>query len=152
LSTYNMCPVLSPAPPQAAPTRLGRNVVALAFGGLVALAVILGGSWALQGPDQVDRVTIANPTPYPLEVEVGGPDGDARLALGPVSPGERHAFASVVDQGDRWVVHVTSARTDGGKFVVSRAALERDDWVITIPDEVATRLGAAGATPRAEPE
>jgi hypothetical protein len=141
-----MSPVLSPAPPQAAPTRLGRNVAALVVGGLVAAAVLLGGTWALEGPDRVDRVTIDNPTPYPLEVEVAG-SGDARLALGPVAAGDRHAFVSVVDQGDRWIVHVTSARSDGGEFAVNRAALERADWVITIPDSVTTKLGAAGATP-----
>jgi hypothetical protein len=147
-----MSPVLSPAPPQAAPTRLGRNVVALLVGGLVAAAVILGVSSALEGPDRVDRVTIDNPTPYPLEVEVAGSGGGARLALGPVASGERHAFASVVDQGDRWVVHVTSARSDGGEFAVSRTALERADWVITIPDDVTTKLGAAGATPDTDAE
>jgi hypothetical protein len=152
LSTYDMSPVLSPAPPQAAPTRVGRNVVALLVGGLVAVAVILGVSSALEGPALVDRVTIDNPTPYPLEVEVGGLDGGGRLALGPVASGERHAFASVVDQGDRWVVHVTSARSDGGEIVLSRNDLERNDWVITISDEVGAKLGAAGATPRTDSE
>jgi hypothetical protein len=120
------------------------------LGGLAAVAVTLGVSWALGGPDRVDRLTIDNPTPYPLEVDVGAAGGGARLALGPVASGERHAFTSVVDQGDRWVVHVTSARSDGGEIVLSRDDLERSDWVITIPDEVGTKLGAAGATPRTE--
>jgi hypothetical protein len=147
-----MSPVLSPAPPQAAPTRLGRNVAAVVVGGVVAVALTLGVSRALEGPERVDRVTIDNPTPFPLEVDVSPPDGGARLALGPVAPGERHAFASVVDQGDRWLVHVTSARSDGGEIVLSRNELARNDWVITIPDEVGTKLAAAGATPRTEPE
>jgi hypothetical protein len=145
-------PVLSPAPPQAAPTRLGRNVVAVVVGGVLALAVVLGVSQALQGPDLVDRVTIDNPTQYPLEIEVAGGRDAGRLTLGPVSAGERHAFTSVVDQGDQWVVRLRSARTDGGEVVLRRSDLERSDWVITIPEGVGSKLAASGATPRTEPE
>ena len=146
-----MSPVLSPAPPQAAPTRLGRNVAAVVVGGIVALALIFGGAQALEGPDVMSRVVIENPTQYPVEISVAG-GGGSLLTLGPVSSGERHTFASVVDQGDRWVVHATSARTDGGAFVVSRADLERTNWVIAIPDSVASTLAANGATPRAGSE
>jgi hypothetical protein len=142
-----MSPVLTPAPPQEASTRLGRNVAAVVVGGLVALVLIFAGAQALGGPGVIERVTINNPTPYQVEIAVAGGEGGSRLTLGPVSSGESHAFASVVDQGDRWVVHVTSARSDGGEFVVRRADLERTKWVITIPNEVASRLAANGASP-----
>ena len=145
-SWLSMSPVLSPAPPQAAPTRLGRNVAAVVVGGVVGLALIFGGAQALEGPDVINRVVIDNPTPYPVEVAVAGSDGGSVLTLGPVSSGERHAFASVVDQGDQWVVHATSARTDGGTFVVRRADVERTNWVITIPDSVTSKLAANGAS------
>jgi hypothetical protein len=141
-----MSPVLSPAPPQAAPTRLGRNVAAVVVGGVVGLALIFGGAQALEGPDVINRVVIDNPTQYPVEVTVAGSDGGSVLTLGPVSSGERHSFASVVDQGDQWVVHATSARTDGGTFVVRRADVERTNWVITIPDSVTSKLAANGAS------
>jgi hypothetical protein len=147
-----MSPVLSPAPPQAAPTRLGRNVVAVIGGGLLAFAVVLGVSQALQGPGLVDRVTIDNPTPYPLEIEVAGGRGDSGLTLGPVSAGGRHAFESVVDQGDQWVVRVSSARSDGGEVVLRRSELERSNWVVTIPEAVGSKLADNGALPRTEPE
>ena len=141
-----MGPVLTPAPPQEAPTRLGRNIAAAVVGGLVALALILGVSRAVQGPGVVDRLTINNPTPYPVEVSVARDSGAAGLDLGPVSPDARHAFESVLDQGDRWVVHVTSASADGGEFVVRRSDLARDNWVITIPDAVGSKLADAGVT------
>jgi hypothetical protein len=147
-----MSPVLSPAPPQTAPTRLGRNIAAVVVGGVVALALIFGGAQALEGPSVINRVVIDNATAYPVEIAVAGGDGDSLLTLGPVSSGERHAFASVIDQGDRWVVHATSARTDGGAFVVRRAELERTNWVITIPDSVGSTLAANGATPRSGSE
>src|SRR5438046_4307719 len=146
-----MSPVLTPAPPQAAPTRLGRNVAAGVVGGIVALVLIFAGSQALEGPGVIERVTVDNPTPYQVEVAVAGSGGGSRLALGPVAAGERHAFASVVAQGDQWVVHVTSARSDGGEFVLRRADLERSEWVITIPSEVASRLAANGASPGSQP-
>jgi hypothetical protein len=147
-----MSPVLSPAPPQAAPTRLGRNVAAVVVGGVVALALIFGGAQALEGPSVISRVVIDNPTGYPVEIGVAGGDGDSLLTLGPVSSGERHTFASVIDQGDRWVVRATSGRTDGGAFVVRRAELERTNWVITIPDTVGSTLAANGASPRSGSE
>src|SRR2546429_8022744 len=146
-----MSPVLTPAPPQAAPTRLGRNVAAVAVGGLVALLLIFAGTQALEGPGVIERVTVDNPTPYQVEVGLAGSEGGSRLALGPVAAGERHAFASVVDQGDRMVVQGTSARSDGGEFVLRRADLERSKWVITIPADVASRLAANGASPGTQP-
>ena len=141
-----MGPVLTPAPPQEAPTRLGRNIAAGVIGGLLALALILGVLQSVQSPAAIDRVTIDNPTPYPVEVSVAGGSGAERIDLGPVSPSARHAFESVVDQGDRWVVHVNSAASDGGDFVVRHSDLERSHWLITIPDAVGARLADRGAS------
>ena len=145
-----MGPVLTPAPPQAASTRLGRNVVVVVGGGLLALALILGVLWSVRSPGVVDRLTIDNRTPYPVEVSAAGASGDAHLDLGPVSAGTRHTFEAVVDQGDRWVVHVTSASTDGGEVVVRRHDLQQADWVITIPDRVGAKLAERGATAGAQ--
>jgi len=137
-------------PPQAAPSRLGRDVAKLVVGGVVALALIIGLMAAVEGPAFVERVSVRNPTPYVLDVQVTGADRDGWLALGPVSPGGgRLGLRDVVDKGDRWIVHVSSAGIDGGEVVVSRGALERSGWVITIPDEATNRLAANGATPPA---
>jgi len=142
-----MSPVLTRPRPRAAPPRLGREIALLAVGGLVALAVILGVSAAVEGPSYVDRLTIHNPTPYPVEIQVADDGRDACLDLGPVSPGERHTFSTVVDHGDQWVVRISSAGIDGGQLEVNRDGLERRGWVVTIPDEVTGRLAANGATP-----
>jgi hypothetical protein len=150
-STSIMSPVLTPAPPQAASTRLGRNVAAVVVGGIVALTLIFSGTQALEPPNAIEHVTIDNPTPYHVEVAVAGSHAGSRLPLGPVSAGEHHTFASVVDQGDQWVVHVTSARSDGGEFVMRRSDLQRGKWVITIPNEVGSRLATNAAPPRIQP-
>jgi hypothetical protein len=141
-----MGPVLTPAPPQAAPTQLGRSVLVFAVGALLALGLILGVLWGVRSPGVVERVTINNPTPYPVDVSVAGAAGGARVDLGPVAPSARHTFESVVDQGGRWVVHVASASSDGGEFVLHRSGLARAGWVITIPDRVGARLADGGAT------
>lgn len=141
-----MSPVLTRPRPQAAPARLGREIALLAAAGLVALAVILGASAAVEGPSYIDRLTIHNATPYAVEIDVASGLGGARLDLGPVSPGERHDFSTVVDHGDRWVVRVSSAGIDGGQLEVSRSELERRGWVVTLSDAVSARLAANGAT------
>src|SRR5256886_17517107 len=116
-----MSPVLTPAPPQEAPTRLGRDVAAVVVGGLVALLLIFAGTQALEGPGVIEQVTVDNPTPHQVEVAVGGSEGGSQLALGPVAAGERHAFAAVVDPGHPLVVHVARARTDRGAVALPRA-------------------------------
>jgi hypothetical protein len=145
-----MSPVLT-RPPQASRTRPGRDIIALLVGGIAAVGIILGVLAAVEGPAYVDRLSIENATPYALEVEVAGADRDSWLTLGPVSPGERRSFSDVVDKGERWVARVSSAGVDGGEVATSRNDLERGGWVLTIPDEVTSRLaerGVAQPTPR----
>jgi hypothetical protein len=137
-------PVLTRPRPPAARVRLGREIAVVAVAALVALAVIFGVSASVEGPSYVDQLTIRNTTSYSVQVEVSNGDRDGWLDLGPVSPGERHMFRTVVDKGDRWVVRVSSAGIDGGQFALGRESLERRDWVATIPDEVATRLAVNG--------
>lgn len=146
-----MSPVLTRPRPQAAPARLGREFAMFVVGGLVALALIVAVLAAVEGPTFVDRVSIRNSTPYALDVDVTGAQRDGWLPLGPVSPGGRLDLSDVVDNGDRWVVRVSSAGIDGGEVVVSRQELERSGWLITIPDDVSARLAANGVSPPPTP-
>jgi len=116
-------------------------------GGFLALALIFAVSSTLRSPATVDRLTIRNPTPYAVDVDVTNAGHGGWLSLGPVSSGERHDFGSVIDQGDRWVVHVTSAGAEGGEFVVRGSDLQRGGWVITLPDSVGSTLTRNGAVP-----
>ncbi len=130
-----MSPVLTRPRPQIAPARLGRDFAMFVVGGLVALALIDAVLAAVEGPTFVDT----------------GAQRDGWLPLGPVSPGGRLDLTDVVDTGDRWVVRVSSAGVDGGEVVMSRQALERSGWVITIPDDVSARLAANGVSPPPTP-
>jgi hypothetical protein len=140
-------PVLTRPRPPAARARLRRDIAVVTVAALVALAVILGVSAAVEGPSYVDRLTIRNATPYPVEIEVSGDDRDGWLDLGRVSPGERHDFGTVVDKGARWVVRVSSAGTNGGQLELGRDELARVGWEFTIGDEVSARLADNGLTP-----
>jgi hypothetical protein len=139
-------PVLTRPRPQDARTRFGRDIALLVAGALVALAVIIGVSAAVEGPAYVDRISIRNATPYAIDVEVTNGDRDGWTNLGPVSPDERDDFRAVVDKGDRWVVRVSSAGIDGGQIEVGREQLARRNWEITIGDEISGRLAENGAT------
>lgn len=114
---------------------------------VLGITFVLGTYAALRSPDLVDRVRVVNETPYLLDVEVRGGAGDGWLKLGPVSTGESHDFESVIDQGERWVFHVTTGPHDGGKFSMTRAGLQRVRWQVTIPRVIRSRLEAGSAVP-----
>lgn len=141
-----MSPVLTRPRRRSGRALVPRDVVLIAVAGVLGISVVLGALTALRGPDLVERLRVANQTPYLLDVEVTGGD-DGWLELGPVSPGESHDFDGVVDQGGRWVFHVTTGPYDGGEFSMTRAELERARWQVTIPLVVQSRLEAGGAVP-----
>jgi hypothetical protein len=118
---------------------------------VVGVALIAATYAAVRSPASIDRLRVVNETPYVVDVEVTGGAHDGWLELGPISPGESHGFGSVVDQGDRWIFHVTSGPHDGSEFSMTRSELERARWRVTIPDIVEARLGAGGAVPRTLP-
>jgi hypothetical protein len=95
---------------------------------------------ALRDPEVVARVTVENPSPIPVNVDVrSGPD-DAALILATVPPGNSAQNLDVLDQGDDWVFTFSSGGIDGGSLRVPRAKLAADDWRDAIPDSVIRRL------------
>jgi hypothetical protein len=143
-----MSPVLTRPRPRSRPALLSREMLVLVLAGAIAVAAFVGIQAVLRGPELVDRVHVVNETPYLVDVEVTGSTRDGWLKLGPVSPGETHNFGNVVDQGDEWILHVTTRPHDGGEFSVTKAELERELWRVTIPPEVGERLETSGAVPR----
>lgn len=142
-----MSPVLARPRPRSDRTLVPQDVVLIAIAAALGIAAVLGVYTALRGPDVVDRLRVVNETRYLLDIEVTGATGDGWLDLGPISPGESHDFASVVDQGERWIFHVTNGPYDGGEFSMTRRELERARWSVSVPPDVAARLEAGGAAP-----
>jgi hypothetical protein len=141
-----MSPVLTRPRPQSAPALFRRDVLILVLAGAIAITALAGIQAALRGPEFVDRVTVVNETPYLVDIEVTSDTRDGWLGLGPVSPGASHNFGSVIDQGERWIFHVTAGPYDGGEFSLSKSELQ-ERWRVTIPRDVQQRLEALGAVP-----
>jgi hypothetical protein len=136
-----------PGPPQAAtrwPTRRQRDdlvrwaVAAALFA--AALAAIMP---ALRVPAHVDRVTVDNPYRWRVNVVATGDGRAARHDLGAVDREDVHEFADLVDQGEAWTFRFSYAG-EHADLRVTAAELEELGWRVAVPDELATRLGAAG--------
>jgi hypothetical protein len=142
-----MSPVLTRPRPAAARALFRRDVLVAILTGGIAVSALLLSYMAPQGPRFVDSVTVVNNTPYLVDIEVTSHARGGWLKLGPVSPSVQHDFGSVIDQGDRWIFHVTAGPHDGGEFSLTKNELEQQRRRIAIPLEVHRRLETAGAVP-----
>ena len=140
-----MNPVLDPERlRRRTPDRRWRaGVIVAAFVAVVALPLV---GRSLQGPSFVDELTVVNRSPFDLHVVVRGEEGGA-LGLGTVRRDGSTTFTSVLDQGDTWSFTFTAGGEDGGTLEVARAALEDEDWVMTVPAPVGRQLERAGLPP-----
>jgi hypothetical protein len=130
-----------PRPPSArlAGAAIVLVVLAVAVAVLLALARIdVGESTTYR------RLTVNNPSPYIVNIEVTGVERDRWLDLGSFRRETRRAVEEVADQGREWVFRFSYGGVDAGELVISRDRLARDGWSITVPPAVAERLRNAG--------
>jgi hypothetical protein len=131
--------------------RLSRrgDAIGLAATALIWAAVTAGVGLTLREPAHVDRITIQNPLDWAVHVDVSDENGDGWVGLGRVQRGSDQTFRYVLDPGDTWIVRFTYAGQHA-EAQLTRLQLEQDSWRVTVPDELATRLRAAGVpeTPR----
>ena len=115
------------------------------IGFAVAIAVAFPVSQLASGePSTLRRLTVHNPTPYMINVDVTGAERDGWLDVG-VFPRERsRTVEELVDQGRQWVVRFSYGGVEAGELTVSRDQLARDNWTITIPSAVGESLRQAG--------
>jgi hypothetical protein len=111
----------------------------------LVLAVLAAG--LARGPAFVDRIDLVNRSPYELSVDVRGATDGGWVSLGYIDQDAATAVQEVIDQGGRWTFRFGAQGRSGGQLTLSRAALERSDWRIDVPDEVEARLRRAGAPP-----
>src|SRR5258708_912130 len=91
-----MLPPAGRDPPHPAPPPSGRVVVGgVPLAAVAALAACLLLVSRLGSPGQVATVTVANTTPYNLEVAVGKPGSARQVGLGTVRREARGAFEGV---------------------------------------------------------
>ncbi len=136
-------------PPRPVP--LMRRPVVIGLLALAAVAVAFGigvGSMTRESA-LVAAVTVDNPTPYNLQVDVAAPGGEEVVELGTVPREGSRAFEQVVDQGGQWAFRLTFGGREVGEIVVSRAQLEEAGWRVSVPGDVARALAEAGHPPSA---
>ena len=139
-------------PPRPPAVRLPRQAIAIAVAAVLAAAALFVVVQRLAAsPSSVDRVTIVNPTPYDLEVEVTGTGRAHGLTLGSVGRDQTKVIEDVLDQGAQWVFTFRKGHDDGGQLTVPKTQLARDHWQLTVPASVADQLAAAGAQPSPKP-
>ena len=135
-------------PPRASSVRSSRPFVLIALGLIaVVAAVFFLADRMLFSTSLVDRVTVVNPTPYRLEIDVIGAGRSHGVGLGPIGREQTKTFEDVIDQGREWIFRFGSAGADGGEVRFTREQLQHDGWRLTVPAEVAHRLEAAGIHP-----
>jgi hypothetical protein len=96
---------------------------------------------ACSGPaPTVDRITVANPTEYDLEVHVTGEERDGWLPMINVEARSEDSVRRVIDQGDLWIFQFRYLGDAIGETSVSREELERSGWRVEVPEAVEERL------------
>ncbi|HEV7534477.1 MAG TPA: hypothetical protein VGP90_02515 [Acidimicrobiia bacterium] len=135
-------------PPRSATPRPSRRTALIIVATLAVAAALLAAAQSRTPSGQhIRRVTIVNPTPYHLEVEVRGVDHTHGVMLGALGRQQTRGFDDVFDQGREWIFHFSLGSDDGGELRISREQLAGDHWTVTVPDTVAQRLAAAGLPP-----
>jgi hypothetical protein len=119
-------------------------VIALVVVGALLFVVT---AYALRDPDVVARVTVENPSPLAVNVDVRPSSDGAHLALAVVSPESQATTRDVLDQGDEWLFSFSSGGVEGGTIRVTRDQLAADGWRIVIPQQVVARLQSGSFVP-----
>lgn len=95
-------------------------------------------------PPTVERITIANPTGYDLDLQVSDPDREGWLPAGIAEAGAQQISEEVIDQGEIWVFRFLHWGDPVGELEITRSELERNGWRLEVPEEVAERLRQMG--------
>lgn len=136
-----MNPVLTCPPSSSARlARIGAVILAAAIG----VAALIAVARLVQSDVSYVRLTIENPLPYLVNVEVAGATRDGWLDLAAVDRGRTSVVEEVHDQGDEWVFRFSYGGVEAGELVMRRDQLVNDGWKITVPTAVADRLREAG--------
>jgi hypothetical protein len=102
-------------------------------------------------PPTVERITIANPTGYDLDVEVTDRDRAEWLPVAIVEAESEDVAQEVIDQGEEWIFRFRHFGDPVGELSFTRTDLERNGWRVEVPAEVEERLQQLGRPTSEEP-
>jgi hypothetical protein len=136
---------MSPVATAPAPSRPASRstIVRAVVAAVLAVAALVAVSPQLRLPATIDEITVQNPHPWIAAVSVSDDGRDGWLGLGSVPRQAEYSFHEVIDQGDTWVISFAYAGIRV-EMAIPRDDLQREGWVVTVPDDLATQLRAAG--------
>lgn len=129
--------------------RRGSDILVVLAGTLTLVLVLAVLVSATETPGHIESITITNPHQWSAGVEAAGEDRKGWVGIGVVDATATQTFGKILDQGRVWAFRFSYAGVGGGELVVPRADLQRSGWKITLPDEFAERMRAAGVGPSA---
>ncbi len=123
--------------------RVGELLMLAALAAGVVFALV-----ALGRHDTATRrnLTVENPSPYIVNVDVTSAERDGWLHVGIVRRESRQTFEGLADPGDQWAFRFSYGGVAVGELSISRDQLAREGWKITVPAEAAERLRDAGVS------
>lgn len=134
--------VLTPSRPQSVRP---VNVAVVLIGFVVEIAVAFAvARLAVGEPSTFRRLTVQNPTPYLINVDVTGAERDGWLDVGSFGRERTRTVEELADQGRQWVFRFSHGGVDAGELTVSRDDLAGDGWRMTVPPAVGDSLRQAG--------
>ena len=133
--------------PRPAGSRKSWSLLSVAMAGTAVVAVLALVSSGSRLPSYVDDITVVTPHQWDVVVDVTGTEREGWLVMGTVDRGSSHAFEHVIDQGQQWVFRFSYGGVDGGELVLPRTELETGGWKVSVPEQFAERMRAAGMSP-----
>lgn len=128
--------------PRPAPS---ANVAVVLIGLVVAITVAFPVARLSTGePRTFRRLTLQNPTPYLVNVDVSRRGRDGWLDVGSFRRERTRTVEELADQGPQWVFRFSYGGVEAGDLTVSRDQLAREGWRISVPSSVGERLRHAG--------
>lgn len=106
--------------------------------GIAVAAGLVATNRLMAGPPFVERITVVNPTPYGVDVELSRTDHGPWLQLGEAEKRSTTVYEEVLDQGATWVVRLADG--EGGELRFTRAELVHAGWRVEIPAAMEARL------------
>ncbi len=134
--------VLTPSRPRSIrPVNVAVVLIGFVVEIAVAFAVI---RMTVNEPTTLRRLTVQNPTPYLINVEVSGAERDGWLDVGSFRRERTRTVEELADQGDQWVFRFSYGGAEAGEVTVSGDQLARDGWSMTVPSAVGENLRQGG--------
>jgi hypothetical protein len=111
---------------------------------VASLVALLCGTLLIDDPARLPALTIDNPTPYDVKVDVSGDNGSSWTVLTTARQNCAATVESPVDRGDRWLFRMRAQGLVASEIAVGRSDIERLNWRTAVPADLAQQWEASG--------